>query len=131
MAMNFFLSAFGFFLLKMSFLTVVAYRGDIDFLLDFVNATENALNANESENVAIFDLASGNAFDLVNANVFDHDWTCLPGSAAAVAVVREESRAEIRLAEIQALQVENLEVDRPVGNLRKMGEQKLKRVCEN
>ena len=134
MATNFFLSAFGFFLSKMLFLIVVANRGDIDFLLDFVNATENVLNANE--NVAIFDLANENVFDLASANVFDHAWTCLPRSdlmksAVAVAAVREESPAEIRLAEIQALQVESLEVDRRVGNLRMVGEQRLKRVCEN
>lgn len=46
-------------------------------------------------------------------------------SAVAVAAVLEESPAEIRLAEIQALQVESLEVDRRVGNLRKVGEQRL------
>ena len=115
--MSFFLSAFGF-VLPLFF----ANRGDIDFLLDFSNgnvaiASENALNASESGNVVIFDLANGNAYDLASANACDLDEKYPLGSdstiSAVVAVaVREEILVESRLVEIPASQVGNLEVDR-------------------
>ena len=117
--MSFSLSAFGF-VLPLSF----ANRGDIDFLLDFSNANvaiasenESALNASESGNVVIFDLANGNAYDLASANACDLDEKYPLGSdstiSAVVAVaVREEILVESRLVGIPASQVGNLEVDR-------------------
>lgn len=89
--------------------------------------------ASESETVVTFDHANGNAFDHASANAFDLDAMYFPVSdlmESAVAAA-DKIRAESRLVGIRALQVGNLEVERQVGNPRKMGDQKLKRVCDN